>query len=112
MDTNRTLVEPCVKNGRIAPCMHLMANETLTLSTIVDMATIKNHFPELRIITWAEYSAKYLPRMTASVMCYRAKARDFDQALMDFDSEVLKPSASEEKDTSYEDCVLRVKNFG
>ena len=44
MDTNRTLVEPCIKDGKIYPCMHLMANETLTLSTIIDMSAIKARF--------------------------------------------------------------------
>ena len=111
MDTNRTLVEPCIKDGRIAPCMHLMANETLTLSTVIDLSIIKSHFPELRIITWAEYMLKYHSRMT-SIMCYRKNSRDFNQAVLDFDGALIKPASSEGDDASYEDCVRKSKNFG
>ena len=88
-----------------------MSNETLTLSTIIDLSIIKSHFPELRIITWAEYSTKYLSRMP-SIICYNSVSRDFDKSVLDFDSAVIKPASQEGHDRSYEDCVRTSKNFG
>ncbi len=112
MDTNRTLVEPCVKDGHLFPCMHLMANETLTLSTIVDMSEIKKRYgQDFKMIPWAEYSTRYMPTQV-SIMCYKKGSRNFDQAALDFDNSIIKPVSSEGNDRSYEDCVRTAKNFG
>ena len=112
LDTNRTLVEPCVHNGMVHPCMHLMANETLTLSSIIDMAIIKNHFPELRIMPWSTYQSQYMPRGNPSILCYKKDSPGFVQSDLDFDSEIIHPASTEGNDASYEDCARQAKNFG
>jgi len=111
MDTNRTIVEPCIRDGKIFPCMHCLSNETLTLSTVIDLSIIKNHFPELRIITWSEYTLKYHSKMP-SIVCYNRNSREFSQDILNFDSEIIKPGSSDGDAPTYEDCVRSAKNFG
>lgn len=111
MDTNRTIVEPCIRDGKVFPCMHCMSNETLTLSTVIDLSIVKSHFPELRIITWSEYMLKYHSRMP-SIFCYKRDSKDFDKSVIDFDGELIKPGASDGDSATYEDCVRANKNFG
>lgn len=112
MDTNRTLVEPCIKDGKIHPCMHLLANETLTLSTIVDMSEVKKRYgQDFKMIPWAEYQLKYMSTQI-SIVCYKKDSRNFEQAALDFDNNIIKPVSTEGNDRSYEDCIRTAKNFG
>jgi len=105
IDLNRTLVEPCILNGRIEYCSD---PGSYGISKVYDMEMIKRNHKNFRMINFKEYSRILKERKIHKKLCYEDQIRIFKMQKTEFKIDTQKNHVFDEvevTDDAFEDCV-------